>query len=35
MTVHATPPEFPVRFESARLVRFSDCDPAGMVYYPQ
>lgn len=35
MTVHATPPEFPVRFESTRLVRFSDCDPAGMVFYPQ
>lgn len=25
----------PSHFERARLVRFSDCDPAGIVFYPQ
>ncbi len=25
----------PVHFERERLVRFSDCDPAGIVFYPQ
>jgi 4-hydroxybenzoyl-CoA thioesterase len=25
----------PRRFERERLIRFSDCDPAGIVFYPQ
>ena len=25
----------PSYFERERLVRFSDCDPAGIVFYPQ
>jgi len=34
----ATPVDLPAQgseFRRARLIRFSDCDPAGIVFYPQ
>jgi len=33
--MQATPQPTPALFSRERLIRFSDCDPAGIVFYPQ
>jgi 4-hydroxybenzoyl-CoA thioesterase len=33
--MHAKPKSTPALFSRERLIRFSDCDPAGIVFYPQ
>jgi len=35
MTIETVVPAAPGEFRRPRLIRFSDCDPAGIVFYPQ